>query len=163
MPTFIALLRGINVGGHKKLAMSDLRSICESLGYTGVRTLLNSGNAIFEAKSAAEAKRLQEKVEAKIILRTPKEMAEVIARNPWKREGSRLMVTFLDGAPKGGFDWSGPEETHLDGRHLYLYYPDGMGQSKLTNAAIEKALGVAGTTRNWNTVLKLAALTHPKG
>jgi uncharacterized protein (DUF1697 family) len=162
MPTFIGLLRGINVGGHKKLAMADLRAFCEALGFAGVRTLLNSGNVIFEAKSASDAKRLQEKVEAKVILRTPDDLAEVIARNPWKRDGSRMMVTFLDGKPKGTLDWPGPEEIHLDGRHLYLYYPEGLGQSKLTNALIEKRLGVPGTTRNWNTVLKLAALTHRK-
>lgn len=163
MPTFIALIRGINVGGHKKLAMSDLKSICESLGFTNVKTLLNSGNVIFDAKSASDAQRLQGKLEAKVILRTPKELAEVIARNPWKRDGSLFLVMFLDENPKGTLDWPGPEELHLDGRHLYLYYPNGAGTSKLTNALLEKRLGVAGTARNWNTVLKLAALTHPNG
>lgn len=159
MPTFIALLRGINVGGRKQLAMSELKSMCESLGYTNVRTLLNSGNVVFEARKA-DAGKLEEQTGAKVVIRTPEELQDVIAGNPWKgRDGSRLLVMFLERDPGAKpLDWPGPEEVHLDGRHLYLYYPNGAGRSKLTNAFIEKRLDVSGTARNWNTILKLAAL-----
>jgi uncharacterized protein (DUF1697 family) len=163
MPTFIALIRGINVGGHAKLAMSDLKAVCESLGFTNVRTLLNSGNVVFEA-SKADAQKLEKALNGpKVILRTPKEIDDVIARNPWKRDGSLMLVMFLEDKPAKKIDWPGPEEIHLDGRHLYLYYPDRAGRSKLTNTWLEKQLGVSGTARNWNTILKLAALSHPKG
>ena len=163
MPTFIALIRGINVGGHAKLAMSDLKSICETLGYANVRTLLNSGNVIFET-TKANAQKLEKALGGpRVILRTPAELEKVIERNPWKREGSLMLVMFLERKPEKKLDWPGPEEIHLDGEHLYLYYPNGAGRSKLTNALLEKRLGVSGTARNWNTVLKLAALTHPEG
>ncbi len=162
--TFIALIRGINVGGNKKLSMADLKSVCESLGYTNVRTLLNSGNVLFDAKSAKAAdieKALP--IEARVILRTPAELKKAIDRNPLKGEPNRVMIMFLDGAAKSDLDWDGPEEARVDGRHVYLYYPNGAGTSKLTNTFIERKLGVAGTTRNLNTVTKLLTLSHPKG
>ncbi len=163
--TYIALIRGINVGGHKKLSMADLKSACESLGYTDVRTLLNSGNVIFTAAKAPNAADLEKKlgIDVRVILRTPAELAKAIERNPLKGEPNRLMLMFLEKASAKKLDWPGPEQTHLDGRHLYLYYPEGQGTTKLTNVFIERQLGVAGTTRNWNTVTKLLALTHPKG
>lgn len=168
MPTFIALIRGINVGGHKKLSMADLQAVCEELGYDDVRTVLNSGNVIFSAKKAAAAQletaiAKKSGTEARVILRTPAELENAVERNPLKGEPNRLMVMFLENEPKAALDWPGPEQLHLDGRHLYLYYPNGSGTSKLTNAFIERKLGVAGTTRNWNTVQKLLTLTHPKG
>src|SRR5688572_12169459 len=122
MPTFIALIRGINVGGNKKLSMADLKSVCDSLGYTNVRTLLNSGNVIFDAKSAKAAdieKALP--IEARVILRTPAELKKAIDRNPLKGEPNRVMIMFLDGQAKNDLDWDGPEQTHLDGRHVYLH------------------------------------------
>ena len=164
MPTFIALIRGINVGGNKKISMADLKAACESLGYTNVRTLLNSGNVIFEAKKAKAAdieKALP--IEARVILRTPDELKKAIDRNPLKGEPNRLMIMFLESEAKSTLEWPGPEQIHVDGRHAYLYYPDGGGSSKLSNTFIERQLGVAGTTRNLNTVTKLLALSHPKG
>lgn len=165
MPTFIGLIRGINVGGHKKLAMSDLKSICESHGYTNVRTLLNSGNVVFEGKKA-DAKKLEAALDARVIILTPKELDEAMARSPFDTKGrnlSLLLVMFLESEPAGELDWPGPEEVELRGRYLYLYYPKGAGRSKLTNALIERQLKVAGTARNWNTLTKIAALAHPKG
>ena len=162
MKTSIALIRGINVGGHKKVAMADVKRICESLGYTNVRTLLNSGNVIFEAKKPDAAK-LEAAIGAKVILRTPEDLAEAVANNPFDTsDPGHLVVMFLDGKPERGIDWPSPEQAHLAGRHLFLYYPDGQGRSKLTNALIEKTLKVAGTARNWNTVTKLVALTRPE-
>jgi uncharacterized protein (DUF1697 family) len=154
----IALIRGINVGGHKKVAMADLRRICEAQGCTNVRTLLNSGNVVFEGRKP-DAKKLEAAIGAKVILRTPAELDRVIARVPFATDDpGHLLVMFLEHEPKAPLDWPGPEKVHLDGRHLYLYYPDGAGRSKLTNALIEKRLDVSGTARNWNTVTKLAAL-----
>ena len=164
MTTFIALIRGINVGGNKKLSMADLESVCESLGYTNVRTLLNSGNVIFEAKKAKAAdleKALP--IDARVILRTPAELKKAIERNPLKGEPNLVMIMFLESEPKGELEWPGPEKMHVDGSHVYLYYPDGAGTSKLSNTFIERKLGVAGTTRNLNTVSKLLTLSHPKG
>jgi uncharacterized protein (DUF1697 family) len=163
--TYIALIRGINVGGHKKLSMADLKSACESLGYTDVRTLLNTGNVIFHAAKRPSPADLEKKlgIDVRVILRTPAELAKAIENSPLKGKPNRLMLMFLESAPKKKLSWDGPEQTHLDGRHLYLYYPDGQATTKLTNVFIERQLGVAGTTRNWNTVTKLLALTHPKG
>ena len=162
--TFIALIRGINVGGNKKLSMADLKSACESLGYTNVRTLLNSGNVVFEAKKAKAAdieKALP--IEARVILRTSEELARAIARNPLKGEPNRVMIMFLERAVKTDLEWPGPEKIRVDGAHVYLYYPNGSGTTKLTNVYIERQLGVAGTTRNLNTANKLLSLSHPKG
>ena len=165
MPTFIALIRGINVGGHKKLSMADLKSICESLGFTNVRTLLNSGNVVFEAKKKSDAKNLQDAIEPRVIFRTPEELEQALARNPFPLDGrnpSSLVIVFLEGEPSGALDYDGPEEIRLDGSHLYVHYGEGMGTSKLTNTLIERQLKVAGTARNWNTVNKLLAAAHPK-
>lgn len=160
MPTFIALIRGINVGGHKQLAMSDVKAICESHGYTNVKTLLNSGNVVFEAKKA-DAKKLKDAIDANVILVTPEELEKVLANSPFDTsDPGHLLVMFLDADPKGTLDWPGPEKLHLKGRHLYLYYPNGQGRSKLTNALIERRLGVSGTARNWNTLTKLSNLAH---
>ena len=84
-------------------------------------------------------------------------------RNPLKGEPNRVMIMFLERASKNDLDWPGPEQAYLDRTHVYLYYPNGAGTSKLSNTFLERKLGVAGTTRNLNTVTKLLALTHPKG
>lgn len=163
MTTFIALIRGINVGGNKKLSMAELASVCKALGYTNVRTLLNSGNVIFDAKSA-KAPDLEKAlpVEARVILRTPAELKKAMDRNPLEGEPNKVMIMFLEREARTGLDWGGPEEARVDGRHVYLYYPNGSGTTKLTNTFIERKLGVAGTTRNLNTVTRLLALTDPK-
>ena len=172
MSTWIALIRGINVGGHKKVSMPDLKKVCESLGYTDVRTWLNSGNVLFTAKTC-DAAQLEKAIaeatgtEARVVLRSPKELAEAIERNPLKGEPNRVMIVFLDRKPKGELGWDGPEETHLDGRHLYIHYTESMADSKLTNTVIERRLGVVSTARNLNTANKLLELSHqqshPKG
>ncbi len=157
------LLRGINVGGRKMVAMSDLRDTAARLGLDEPRTLLQSGNLVVRsAKKPAEIEALLEaEVDAKVFVRTCEEWREVVARNPFadeaKRDPGRLILMAFKETVKA-FDWPGPEVMHADGRHLYVYYPDGMGRSKLANTAIERKLGTPGTARNWNTVLKLAAL-----
>jgi uncharacterized protein (DUF1697 family) len=174
--TFIALLRGINVGGHKMVAMADLRRVFADLHFDGVQTLLQSGNVVFRAASrpAAELERLLEaettrrlRVEADFVVRTAQELSRVVRRNPFEKEAhrdpGRLIVMFLKNAPNTGRVKAlqsaimGRETAQVDGRHAYVVYPDGMGRSRLTGAAIEKILGTRGTARNWNTVLKLLA------
>lgn len=159
MPTHIALLRGINVGGHKQIAMAHLKSLFESLGFTNVRTLLNSGNVLFESAKKPDAAAIEKAIGmgVRVILRTPKDLEKVLSGNPFPdAEPGKLVVMFLDGPPNGSLDWEGPEEVAVEKRHLYLYYPDGMGRSKLSHTFIERRLKVAGTARNWNTVSKLA-------
>ena len=176
MPTYIALLRGINVGGRALVSMADLRELFESLGFAGARTLLQSGNVVFQtarAKKAAALERMLEAATAKqcgvaaaYFVRTEAEWDRLIARNPFPAEAEsdpgRLVVTFLKTKPRAAdvqalqAATKGPEIIRADGRHLYITYPDGIGRSKLTNVLIERKLGTRATARNWNTVLKLA-------
>jgi uncharacterized protein (DUF1697 family) len=174
MPVLIALIRGINVGGHKKLKMADVKTFCEEMGLRDVRTHLQSGNVVFRttrSDRAKLAKELQEVmgVDAKVILRNGEELREAIAANPMKKQAesdpSHYVILFLDGKPSAAAmqalrdAYSGPEEMVLHGAELYINYGAGMGTSKLTTALIERKLGVSGTARNWNTVTKLAEMT----
>lgn len=177
MATYIALLRGINVGGNKMIAMADLRDMCGKLGYAGARTVLQSGNLVFECR-AGKAESLERKleketeqrlgVETMYFVRTTSEWDAIIARNPMRKaaasDPSHLLVYCLRTTPaRGAADAlraaiTGPEVVEVDGRVAYLYYGEGIGTSKVTPALLEKKLGTSGTGRNWNTVLKLAAL-----
>jgi uncharacterized protein (DUF1697 family) len=173
----IALLRAVNVGG-RSVAMADLRAMLTDLRCANPRTLLQSGNAVFALNAKVSAAALEKKLEAEaqrrfgftvaFMLRTAAEWDAIIKGNPFadaaKNDPARLVLMALKGAPgatavkalRDGY--KGPETIHVDGRDAYLIYPEGQGNSKLTNALIERKLGVAGTARNWNTVLKLAAL-----
>jgi uncharacterized protein (DUF1697 family) len=173
----IALIRGINVGGHKAVAMSELRDMLAGLGFDGARSLLQSGNLVFRSAAQKDAglehllemeaeKRMG--LHADFFIRSAKDWREVVARNPFRKEAERdpghLIVMFLKAAPNANDVTAvqaaivGPEIVRADGRHLYVVYPAGIGKSRLTNALIEKKLGIRGTARNWNTVLKLNAL-----
>lgn len=165
MARFVAFLRGINVGGNNLIPMAELKAICETAGLSDVSTFLQSGNVLFTTTRKDPA-RLIEKALARdvtVIVRTIDELHDVIARNPFKgeRNPSALIVTFLEAEPsKAAQDsltssYKGPEEIVFSGRELFLYYPENMGKSKLTNALIERKLGMRGTARNWNTVTKL--------
>jgi uncharacterized protein (DUF1697 family) len=173
----VALLRGINVGGRNLVAMSDLRDLLGALGFAGARSLLQSGNLVFasDRPTGADLERLLEietasrlGVTADYLVRSAAEWGPVIARNPFpeeaKRDPGRLVVMFLKAAPHARDVQAlqaaieGPESLRCDGKHLYVVYPAGIGRSKLTSTLIERKLGVRGTGRNWNTVLKLAAL-----
>ena len=174
MTTYAALLRAVNVGGTGKVAMADLRKAVEGIGYKNVRTLLQSGNLIFETHAKSPEKALEAAFEkafgfkTDIHVRDGAELAEVIARNPFPKEAksdpARLHVLFMRKAPTAenfkALDAAikGPERVRGDGRHAYLHYPDGAGASKLTSAVIARHLGTPGTARNWNTVTKLAAM-----
>jgi uncharacterized protein (DUF1697 family) len=175
----IALIRGINVGGHQAVAMSELRDLLTQLGFESARSLLQSGNLVFrgDARTSGEIERLLEveaekrlDLHADFLIRSAKEWREVVARNPFRKEAERdpshLVVMFLKSAANAKdvkavqAAITGPEIIRADGRHLYIVYPDGIGRSRLTNALIEKKLGIRGTARNWNTVLKIAALAE---
>jgi uncharacterized protein (DUF1697 family) len=176
---YIALLRGINVGGHAQVAMADLRSLLDDLGFENPRSLLNSGNLVFDCPPRRPA-RLERTLETETkkrlalapdyFVRTGQEWKTIIAGNPYRAEAKRdpghLVVMFLKDAPaaKPVKDLRaaivGREVLRVTGRHAYIHYPDGQGTSRLTNTLIEKKLGTRGTARNWNTVLKLNALVN---
>lgn len=178
MSRYIALLRGINVGGRCVVPMAELRAMLTELGMTDPRTVLQSGNAVFDVSGKRDAVNLEKRLARAaserfgrtidFILRSAAEWTKAIKHNPFGREAkddpSHTLLMVLKRSPdaaafkalRGGYD--GPESMHLHGRELYLVYPEGIGRSKLTHAKLEKALGCAGTARNWNTVLKLAAL-----
>jgi uncharacterized protein (DUF1697 family) len=177
MTKHIALLRAINLGGRNAVSMATLRSLLEKLGFFSARSLLNSGNLVFEcdARKPAELERLLEeatakhlRVETDYFVRTSKEWRQIIEANPFRREAKEdpghLLVVCLKKAPSTADVKAlqaairGPEIVRAEGRQAYIVYPDGIGRSKLTAGLIESKLGARGTGRNWNTVLKLAAM-----
>ncbi len=178
MTTHIALLRSINLAGRNKVKMVDLRALVSELGFIDVRTVLQSGNLIFEsdAQSPAQIEEiLKEAVEdrlglkTEIFVRTAKEWAATVDANSFPKEAesdpAHLVVVFLQGAPDrkniAALESAivGREVFHAKGRQLYIVYPDGIGRSRLTNSLIERKLNTNGTARNWNTMLKVASLT----
>lgn len=176
MPTYLALLRSVNVAGHGRLAMPELKESFLALGYTDVATYIQTGNVIFTSPSRSASK-LEVAIEQqlassfgstpKVILRTIPELAGVVATSPYPDRGadpSRHHVTFLAAAPSkqslATFDppKSGRDELTIIGREVYVHTPDGYANTKLTGTYLERHLGVSSTTRNWNTVTKLSAL-----
>src|SRR5260370_10704174 len=174
MTVVIAMLRGVNVGGHNTIKMEALRALYESVKLRDAQTYVQSGNVIFrsdERDMLRLAKRIEDGIERKfgfrpdVILRTAAEMREVVARNPFaKRRGiepSKLLVSFLASDPgeeareKVGQMKCDPEELLIERRELYIYFPNGSGRSKLSAAMLEKALKTRGTGRNWNSVTKM--------
>jgi uncharacterized protein (DUF1697 family) len=166
MTAFVALLRAVNVGGTGKLPMSELKAMCEQLGFTTVRTYIASGNVVFASrKSEAAVKAALEKRLAAhagkavgVLVRSAAEMAQVLDDNPFpKAAPNRTMAIFLDDPPpkdtlaavRGRKD----EEIKLGKREIYVHYGEGMGQSKLVIPAAK-----AGTARNMNTVATLAKM-----
>jgi uncharacterized protein (DUF1697 family) len=173
--TYVALLRGINVGGHRKVPMAELRQVLEGLGYGAVRTYLQSGNAVFTAPAAASeeyAARVSEALAAHFgfavdtLVRSAVELRAAAGRCPFPTERldpAKLAVVFLDrpaaGHPLAGADparWA-PDEVRIGERELFGYFPDGMGRSKLGDRLSWP--GAVATTRNWRTVTKLLELT----
>jgi uncharacterized protein (DUF1697 family) len=181
MQTYIALLRAVNVGGTGKLPMADLRRLLAGLGYNKVETYIQSGNAVFDARetrdkigaaiTAGLEKLTGTKVE--VILRTHAELDQIIAANPFAAEasadGARVHVGFLAAragsqadAGLAGIIAKYPtrrDRFHLAGDTLYLHLPDGAAETKFSGKTLDRALGVAATARNWNTVLKLHTMS----
>ena len=175
MSRHVALIRGINVGKAKRVAMADLRALVEDLGYGDVRTLLNSGNVVFTAPASARkssAGRIEKAIterlgiSARVTALTAAELDAVVAENPLAKvatDPSRLFVTVLtDPADRGRLEplvrqrWN-PDVFAVGTRVAYLWCPEGMLESRLVKA-VNRALGVGATTRNWATVRKLHAL-----
>jgi uncharacterized protein (DUF1697 family) len=169
----VALLRGINLGARNKIAMGDLRELFAGLGAEDVKTHVQSGNVIYEGAldaGAIEARIKRELgLEIVVVTRTAAELARVVDKNPFAKKASdpkQLHVTFLVAKPPAARvkdldpDRSSGDEFAVTAGEVYLYTPNGYGVSKLSNAYFEKKLGVAGTSRNWNTVTALAELAR---
>ena len=158
------MLRGVNLGPHRRVSMEALRALYLSLGLRDVQTYIQSGNIIFTTRArdlAAQGKRIETAIEKRfgfrsdVILRTPAELADVLEGNPFAaRPGidpSRLLISFLARHP--GLEAAArlaslkinPEELFLNGRELYIYYPNGIGRSKLTVTLLDKTLSVPAT------------------
>ncbi len=173
MPVFISMLRAVNVGGTSRIKMEPLRAAYEGLGFKDVRSLLQSGNVLFRTSvkdSRQLARRIKQELERKfglqieVVIRTLPELMSIVDRSPVlspRADFAKLLVMFLAGVPdaqgqsrlvKGH---KGSEMLEIRGPEVYLYYPDGVGRSKLTTAVLERHLGTMGTARNWNTLTKL--------
>jgi uncharacterized protein (DUF1697 family) len=177
MTAFVSLFRGINVGGHHQVRMSELKALHATLGLNDVLPYIQSGNVVFNSDDA-DVSRLQQQIEdgfenkfgfhSQVFIRSSAELKEIIDHNPLPNQESRepnlVTVMFLAACPSDTAQsdllttYVGPEELCFSGKELYLYYPNGMGRSKLTNVLIEKKLKTFGTVRNWNTILQLQKL-----
>ena len=169
---YVALLRGVNVGGRNKLPMADLRDIFAEAGCAAVQTYIQSGNVVFEAtQDLAErvpeivtlAIRKRFDIETAVIVRSREELRQVADSNPFDTSGDpRLLhVAFLQDTPGAESvtrldpDRSPPDAFAVRGRNVYLHYPNGVARSKLTNEYLAAQLQTVSTTRNWRTVLTL--------
>ena len=171
MAKYVALLRAVNVGGTGKLPMADLKAMCDDIGLANVRTYIASGNVVFQSTlSAANVKaHLEESLEdysgkpVGVVIRSADEMATVLAQNPFPNGApNRVVVTFiddaLDAAALAGVTGQQSEQVSFglgkkSGREIYVYFPDGQGNSKLKIPAAKQ-----GTGRNMNTVAKLVEM-----
>lgn len=173
MTVVIGLLRGVNVGGKAKISMEQLRSICVSLGLRDPQTYIQSGNVVFGAATRDIPKladRLESSIEKqlgfrpKVILRSADDLRKIVGRSPFANRPdfnpAKLAVFFLADAPAADVRGKalalnvGPEELQSQGRELFIYFPDGMGRSKLP-PVLDRTLKMPATARNWNTVNKL--------
>jgi uncharacterized protein (DUF1697 family) len=179
MTVIVSMLRGVNLGPHRRIKMDALRELYKSLGLLEPQTYVQSGNVLFKTRERnpmALAKRIEQGIErsfgfhADVVVRTTAELREVIAKNPFAgRRGidpARLLVTFLASDP--GEDArqklrqikAEPEEMWIDGRDLFIYFPNGLARPKLSIPLIERTLKTSGTGRNWNSVTKLLELAE---
>ena len=176
MTTYAALLRGVNVGGKNRVPMADLRRRLGELAFEGVTTYLQSGNVILRSPAGSDAPGNQVRravrevagIEIDVLVRTAEELSDIVGRNPFlsvEADHSKLHVLFCDREA---------DEDHLaaldrnrspgdtlapSGREIFLHLAEGAGKTRLTLDYFERTLTIRGTARNWNTVMKLAALT----
>jgi len=177
MPVWISLLRGINVGGNKKIKMAELRELYASLGFVNTQSLLQSGNVVFQSDLTDKTKisgKIEHAIEdtfgfhSDIIVRTHKEWKDFVQTHPFSEEQlaepKKVAVMFLADVPSPESIEAlqeahlGPEEIQANGHEICLFYPDGMGRSKLTHAFMERKIKTTGTIRNWNTINKILNL-----
>jgi uncharacterized protein (DUF1697 family) len=175
VPTHVALLRGINLGAHKRVAMPALRALVESLGHTDVATYIASGNVVFAAGTAEPGPDLEKAiaaelgVECRVVVLTCAELARAVAANPYPDEPDpkRVHAIFLTGVSGAKAEARlaqvrerlgekvGRDEAQIVGRTLYLHTPDGFGRSELAKVLSRPGGHAEGTARNWATVTKL--------
>jgi uncharacterized protein (DUF1697 family) len=179
MPVVISLLRSVNLGGHNRIKMDALRALYVSLKLRDPQTYIQSGNVVFRTEERdllSLAHRIEQAIERKlgccpaVVLRTTAELRDVISRNPFASrtgiEPSKLLVTFLSSHPSAEVRnkvlaiKTDPEELRIDGRELFTYFPNGMARPKLSWPLVERTLGIPGTGRNWNTVIKLLEMAE---
>jgi uncharacterized protein (DUF1697 family) len=166
MTRYVALLRAVNVGGTGKLSMAELRTMCESVGFTHVRTYIASGNVVFDSKlaEASVKSKLERRLEqyagkpVSVAVRTGAELAKVLEANPFKSAApNRTVAIFLDSPPPADAlthaSGQREEETALGAREIYVHYNNGMADTKLKIPAAK-----AGTARNMNTIEKLVEM-----
>ncbi len=182
METFISILRGINVSGHRKIPMVDLKSLYEKSGFKDVITYIQSGNVIFKTDkkftNESLGKILEKKINEKfnldvpVIMRQLEEMKNILSINPFLKINNvnieKLHVTFLDKIPSLSelqkikeYDYS-PDKFIINDKEVFLYCPGGYGKTKLSNNFYENKLKVRATTRNWKTINKLVELASGK-
>jgi len=178
MTRYISILRGINVGGNRKILMEELKSLIGRLGFSNVQTYIQSGNVIFDSEKMVSNTELEQliqqtipetfKFDLPVIVRTTEEMAESIANNPfWKEKDAdidRLHLTFLKELPSPekfekliGMEFK-PDRFQIFEKDIFIFCSAGYSDSKLTNQFFESKLGTTVTTRNWKTVMKLHEL-----
>src|ERR1700756_2629878 len=173
MPVYIALLRGINVGAHKRTKMDELRASCEGLGFKKVKTLIQSGNIVLQAAkmpSASVSKKIEQRIltdfgfSVDVISRSHEEMSKIIRSNPFARQGldgAKLHVVFLPDVPSPAAVKKlesltlAADKVHVAGKEIYFYFPNGVSGSSLWKHPLDRVLGISATMRNWNTVNKL--------
>jgi uncharacterized protein (DUF1697 family) len=173
----LALLRGINVGGKNKLPMKDLAGMFEDAGCTNVHTFIQSGNVTFTATSSVSkglgdvvASKIAEQFgyKVRVILRTAQQLRQVVSNNPFPQGEENLHVMFLADRPTptkiAALDpnRSAPDAFIVRGGEIYLHLPNGVADSKLTNAWFDSKLGTVSTGRNWRTVTKLLEIMYPR-
>jgi uncharacterized protein (DUF1697 family) len=178
MPTYIVLLRAVNLPKFNKVPMAEFRKILEGVGYKRVETYIQSGNAVFDAAGSAAkvAKSISAALEkfvgvpVGIVLRTHEDLGRIIAENPYATEasadGAKVFAVFLAGEPAqeavvGLAKLSARSERyHVSGDTLFLHLPQGAAETKFIGKSVDRILGVVGTARNWNTVLKLHEMSR---
>jgi uncharacterized protein (DUF1697 family) len=177
MPIYISMLRGINVGRHKRIKMDQLRKSFEALGFEQVRTYVQSGNVAFKTVKLSPptlSKRIEEKILrdfgflVSVVSRTADEISNAIANNPFLNQPGidqeKLHVMFLSEAPapaaltKLANLTAAPDRSSCLGREIYLYLPNGASESSLMKSPLDRALSVVTTARNWNTVNQLVRM-----
>ncbi len=172
MPAFASLLRGINVGGNRKIPMAELKALYEESGLTNVKTYIQSGNAVFQTdhENPDDLRKLIEStIEARfgfdvtVLIRTAEELQGVLESNPFETV-DEVYVTFLAEEPSPE-KWAhlkaldlGTERSELRNKEIFLQFPDGYGKAKMSNSFVESKLKVRATTRNWRTINEIINL-----
>lgn len=173
MESYIALLRGINVSGQKKIKMQDLKVHLTEIGLNNVKSYIQSGNLIIQSEKTAEilTALIEDKIEKEygfnvpVTILTQKELEDVIENNPFTNKNTKFLnVSFLFEQPEEehikalkSYDFD-PDEFRINGKQIYIYCPTGNGKTKLNNNFFEKKLKLKATSRNWNTLNELKRL-----